>query len=894
MSNEVKNINTVQRFVNYFLKNTRLTILLIPLLIGGGIWAYQSLPREGFPPIEIPTVIVSTPYFVNDANKVDVEITQKLESIVEKIEGVKSYRSTTNANFSNLVVTFEDSYSSLEGANLIKSAFENNSQKLAVEPNVTPLKVASRDNKSDLIFSIAKDNLSTKELQEVAQIVADQLTSFPEISDSYVISQVKTRVNPITREELISRESFGKFAVKNTETNEFEVFDSISIGVVKSGESITTTKLSEIVRSKINDLSKKDGVLEGFNISYNGDFATILNKQIGSLESNALGAILIIVVLMFFLINWRSSLILAVFFPLTLCSVFLAMSAIGLTLNTITLFALILVLGLFVDDGIIIVEAVDAYKKQGYKNFEAVRMAISSIGIADVLGTITTVLVFVPILFVSGPLGEFIRQIPITVILSLTISLLVALSIVSFLSGIFLPNKTSTKTTNFIKNQLIKIENITLYLGKKAGNFVRFYLGSKLKTFLVIFITIILIVGGSFYASQLKFNIFSPSKDSDIITLSLNFQDQDINGAIDISKKVDDILINTIGENLEDFEYVRANDKSANIFINLTPLGDRDITSVQIADKLSTQLAEIENLKVSINTSVAGPPADPKPFKMQIYADEKNNLEFLGQEIESYLYNTQLKNTKVTEVSIGDAQLISKKDGKRFLPIEVGFDEGSTSATITELQEKLESSIIPLIISENSELFESTDISFGFDSGFASANAESFSSIQIAFIVSILIMYILLMVQFNSFSQPILILLAIPFSFILLFPGLYITNNDLSFFVTLGLTALIGLVVNNSIVLVEYTNQARKEGMSIRNSISKAVEQRFRPILSTTLTSVVGLIPLAISEPFWEPLALTIIFGLISSSIFVIFAYPAFFAVIEKIRGIKKIFNFEA
>jgi len=880
---ENKQRNIIEKFTNYFLKNTRLTLVLIPLLLIGGIFAYHNLKRDGFPPIEIPTVIINTSYFVGDVLKVDRDVTQRIENLVKKIDGVSTYSSSTTENFSTVVVTFKDEISSDEGARLIFQEYQKDKFLGSVQPVITPLKVASRDNKSDMIFSIANPALDTIELQKKASIIAAKLTKLPEIGDAYSIDQIITRINPISQQETQIRESFGRFVVR-TADGEFRTYDSISIGVVKENDSLGTLDISRAVRNEIDRL-KADGTLEGYEISYNGDFANSLNTQLRSLESNAISAVLIIVVVMFFLINWRSALLLALFFPLTLGGVFIGLTLIGYSLNTITLFALILVLGLFVDDGIIVVEAIDAFKKQGFKGFAAVRQAIKSIGVADWLGTITTVLVFVPLLFISGPLGEFIRQIPATVILSLVISLLVALSILPFVSGVFLQNK-SSKRLGLLAKFFQGVENITLKAGEKLGSFVRFYLSSKLYTFIVLILTIAMILGGSFFASKLKFNIFAPSKDSESISISISFEDLTIEQAILKSREVDEVIKLYTDENLKEYEYARGNSSTAIINLNLIPLANRDTTSVEIGELLNKKLNEIEGVKAFVNTSIAGPPADPRPFKMQIFDDSSENLALISENLKNFIFDTELKNTKVNDIQLGDLNVFSKKEGRRYLQVEVGFDEGATSATISELQNLIKQNWIPEIIQEKD--LELSESSFGFDSGFASSNAESFSSLSAAFTLSLLAMYVLLMVQFNSFTQPFLILLSVPFSFVLLFPGLYLTNNDLSFFVTVGLTALIGIVVNNSIVLLEYTNQLRDEGMGISNSISKAIEQRFRPILSTTVTSIAGLLPLALSDPFWEPLAFTIIFGLTSSVIFVLVSYPAFFAVFEKIRTSKR------
>ncbi len=878
----------ITNFTKFFLRNSRLTILLIPLLFLFGFDAYQNLRREGFPALEIPTVLINIPYFVNDKTIVDQDVTVKFENLIKQIDGVKSFISTTSENFSSIIVTFEDGTSSLEGQKLIQQKYDVNPFLKDIKPNITAVKVTSRDNKSDLIFSIANESVDVETLQEKADLLSKEIQKLPEVAESYVIKQFEQKVNPLNNQITKVRDTFSKFVQKN-ENDEFEVYESVNIGVVKANENIGTIELSNAVRNKVDKLAKDiDSPFYNYKFNFNGDFADSLKSQLSLLESNALSAILIILVVLFFLINWRSSLLLAAFFPLTLGGIFIVLNAIGYSLNTITLFALILVLGLFVDDGIIIVEAVDYYKKQGYKSFKAVLKAIDSIGVADLLGTLTTVLVFVPLIFITGPLGEFIRQLPVTVIISLTVSLLVALSILSFLSGVFLKDKKPPKQ-QASQNLFTKIEQMTLSIGNKLSKFVATYLQSKTYTSFVIVLSLLLIGLGSFFASRLKFNIFPPAKDSNNMIINIQFKnDQNIDEIIKISEKIDEIIINALAKYLKDYSYIRANKSSALLNINLVDLANRDVTSVKLASDLTNYLSEIENISVSINTAIAGPPEDPRPFKMQIFADDDQVLDVLSSDLTNFLIeNITLMDTSIREVSLNNSDTIQKKNGNRYLQVEVGFEEGSTTATINELKNKIENLWIPLVIDKYNE-FKLTEDNFEFDSGFASANAESFASLQGAFLISLFVMYLLLMIQFNSFTQPLLILLAVPFSFMLLFPGLYFTNNDLSFFVTLGLTALIGIVVNNSIVLIDYTNQLREAGLGIRDSIVEAIKVRFRPILSTTITSIAGLIPLAVSEPLWEPLAVTLIFGLLSSVVLIIFAYPAYYVIIEKIRSVVK------
>lgn len=152
----------------------------------------------------------------------------------------------------------------------------------------------------------------------------------------------------------------------------------------------------------------------------------------------------------------------------------------------------------------------------------------------------------------------------------------------------------------------------------------------------------------------------------------------------------------------------------------------------------------------------------------------------------------------------------------------------------------------------------------------------------VAFPFLLLAMYLLMAAQFRSFTQPFLIFLAIPFSFFGVALGLYLTNNPLSFFVLVGFFALIGIVVNNTIMLTDYANQARSYGLGKREAIAVATAARFRPLITTSLTTIVALIPLALQDPFWESLSVTLVFGLVSSTLLVIITFPHYYLASDK------------
>jgi len=165
-----------------------------------------------------------------------------------------------------------------------------------------------------------------------------------------------------------------------------------------------------------------------------------------------------------------------------------------------------------------------------------------------------------------------------------------------------------------------------------------------------------------------------------------------------------------------------------------------------------------------------------------------------------------------------------------------------------------------------------------------SDNQDDFAALGVAGMVALVLMLVLLTVQFRSFAQSALIFLAIPFSFLGVFSALTVTDNPLSFLAVVGFIALIGVAVNNTILLVDAANQARRLGATAGDAIGAAVTSRFRPLVTTTITTIAGLLPLSLADPFWESLGFTLIGGLVSSTVLVLVAFPAFYLGLEALR----------
>jgi len=878
--------NIISQISLVFIKRYRITILLAIVLLGLGFFTYSNLlKREGFPVINIPVLLIQTPYLSGDKTKTETDVTSKIYEKLKSIEEIKSISTTSTENFSSVVVNLEENADSELVAKEVEDEINSiQSFTNTISPNIIIPNASRVDGINDMIFSIYSANKSDRELQQLGDTFVAELEKSNLIGNASIISQYESRLDFRTGQQTEINTRFSRVGIK--EGDDFNFYTALNIGVEKKSAEIGSIELSKEVRTILKQTKDSNNELESINFAYGGDIAVGLQSQITSLEDNAVAAILTIIVVLFLFLNLRSSLILGFFIPLTLGAVFITFYLIGYSLNTISLFALILVLGLFVDDGTVIVESIDYYKRKGLRGKEAVINAINDIGLADISGTMTTLLVFVPLVFISGILGDFIRLLPITVIVSLALSLIIALTILPFISSVFIPNKQKERTNKVSKtiNLVLNfVPNLILKLGESVGKFVSFTLSKRIYTLITIVVSLVIIGLGSSFAARLGFEFFAQSKDAESISINISIpENRDVSIAKDKSIRLEKIIIAEYKGEIENIDYLGGSASSVNMDVMLTPIADRGPTAITIADRINNLAKQIEGASINASSTVAGPPVEQFPFSMQIFSNSQNELANSTEKIRNFIKETKLNNNVTfEEIQVQNLNTIATIDGKRYAQVRVKFEGKSDSATLLELQSKINEKFTQdYLKSEDIE-----NIELGFDFGQESDNAESFNSVIYAGVIALIIMYALLVLQFNSFSQPFLVLLAIPLSFPGLFTGLYLTQNPMSFFVVIGLTGLIGIVVNNTIMLMEYANSRRRAGLTVKESISQAVALRFRAILATSCTTIAGLLPLALTEPFWEPLAFTIIFGLISSVILVLFAFPAYYAVFEKARS---------
>ena len=864
------------KFVNVFASRPLQSIGLWLVIVIFGVASYLVfLPREGFPPVDVPIAVAAGGFFVDDQDLVDEQVTLPLTEAILEQDGVEGVTGFSRDSSFSIIVALDEAISSVDGATLLDEVIAETDLPPDAQLFTQSVDASKFLNEYDLLVGVfGPVDATGAELEAAADALAAAM-NHPDIASATVEDLFDEGVNPATGETVVLETSFNQLTDEN---NEFR--SSIAIGVTANAD-VDSIAIRDATDEALD--SARSVLPDDFNAIIAIDGARIVEMQISSLQSNVLLGVLVVAIVALLLISWRASIITALFIATVFAASVGALFFAGITLNTISLFALILALGLFVDDAIVITESIDAFREEGdgdtaEGHLAAIRRAIQRVGSASLSGTLTTVLVFAPMLLIGGVLGGFIRILPITIILSLLISLTLSL--------VFIP---------------VAARFITLPAPKAAGPLVRAeeWLADKVSSLpetrgsLGVVIGILGVglslamtgIGFAVFAPNVGFNIFPPSNDSTAISLEITYDSgTSIEDAKQIALEVNNESETVLGDELVQGYVFTGDQQSALAQYDITPIGGRPTVHELVAD-LNSTAADRSDARVVFAAVSQGPPEQLFPFTMQVFGDDIEALTAAGAALQADLDGRALElgsgdTFNVLETDLALEDVVARVDGRRYIEVRARFDNSEVTSTTAAAQDFFE---------ENYGAAELASIGLDaealeFDFGFETQNQESFAALPIAFGLAMLSLVVLLIVQFRSLVQWILVFLAIPFSFFGLFGGLLITGNPLSFFVMLGVLGLIGIAVNNTILLVDFANQERDLGADRKQAISAAIRRRFRPLVATSLTTIGGLLPLALSDPFWEALAFTIIFGLLSSTFLVLVSFPYYYLGIEWVR----------
>jgi multidrug efflux pump subunit AcrB len=868
----------LRSFVIWFARRPLVTLTCWLAAVVFGIVSYTSLlPREGFPAVNTPIALVNGAYLVDDAEQVDREVARPIAAALSDRPEVESVQSIARGSGFTVVVDLDPGLPSAEGVELVSDEIGRLDLPPEAQVSVDAVNVTKFLNEFDLLVGISTAReLTAAELEEQAAAMVPVLESEPDIGRAEVVELVARGIDPATGQPEARESTFNLLTSPGDGGLEFR--RSIAVGVVAAG-GVDSLGLRDATDRALAAVDSEGLLGEELDAVVAIDFATQIRQQIGSLQSNVLTGVVAVALVALLLISWRASVVTGLFVMTVLATTVGVLYLIGISLNTISLFGVILALGLFVDDAIVITESIAAGKQEGADDLSIIGTALDRVGTASISGTLTTVLVFAPMLATSGILGDFIRILPITVIVALLVSLVLSFVFIPVATRyLVLPARSDRGPLTAVEHRLARaIAGLPLAVGRRAA--VRFAAGIGLSLAMTA-------VGLGVLAPRVGFNIFPPTKDSTEIGLDITYPpgttiDEARAIALDVSQQAADRL----GPDLVRGYIYAGNERSALGQLSLTPIGDRSPAPALIDGELEPLTERVDGARVVFSQISAGPPEETFPFRAQLYGDDVDTLVVAAGKMVADLAARPIERQNgttfsVVETEVGFTDSVARIDGRRMVELRARFDADDVTTTTSRARVFLEDSYGG---PELAALGLEAD-ALEFDLGIESQNQESFASLPSAFLVALLSMLVLLVIQFRSSAQWLLVFLAIPFSFFGVFGGLLLTGNVISFFVMLGLIGLIGIAVNNTILLTDCANQERRAGLDRGAAIESAIRQRFRPLVATSLTTVAGLLPLALSDPFWEALGMTIIFGLLSSTFLVLISFPFYYLAVEALR----------
>jgi len=1019
--------------IRFFAKKSIFVNLIAVIVTLTGFFIYFKSPKEIFPNIEFGIVVVNTIY--PQASSVEVEklVTNPVEDAIKNLKGVKELYSSSSESLSMVIVQAEEGYDIKKLSDDVKKAVDkiNDLPEEAEDPQILDITseefglimmtvsggtygqrreavklLESKTSKIPGIGKIEKWGYFNKTIWVNARkgdlkkynitifglmnILRDRNVSMPagnkkfgDIEYSLRLLSEQTTAEEISRIVVRSNDVGNNIRIGDIATVEdgYEEMESMFrsngedaiLVVYNKMVGYDAMKITKEIRNIVKELG---GVIpKDVKITFTDDFSERLRDRLGVLYSNgAFGAALVVILLLIFL---RPSVAIwvAVGLPIAIASTFIITNALGITFNMLSIFAFIMVIGMLVDDAIVVGENMFRHMEMGKKPFEAAVTGASEMILPVIASVSTTIAAFLPLLMVGGMMGKMMGVIPIIISIALAMSV--------FECFFILPSHLS----DFVKsNQKYKSRSDHWFsiLKEKYGAALNWVLHRR-KAFGITIIILFLLSIVAVFVMDKKFS------DTQINEINIKFDTPTTFGLTDTSYVVSDIekkLFTLPKEDVENvISYVGFQDDNSgppkfapNIAHIRVLLKLQDKRKTKDANKIVNQIKQIigkrDNLfKLSvevvkggpstaedINITITGDTYDeiqkaseelkfvikdietPRGFNkkvkpvMEVNTDletGKKEIKFIVDEpkamrvgvsisqassmIRAVISGLKVKSIKTSGENIDIMVRLNKEDIKNindildltipnmmgqmiplrsFVRVEEGVGytiikhkDGKKSVKVYGTVDKVKgnSAQVNMEIVKKLKDFQKKYPELEFKTGGEfKAMAEAFQDLAFAFLVAVFIIYAILATLFNSLTQPFIIMLAIPFGFIGVVMTLLLHLQPITFMAFMGFVGLTGVVVNNSILMTSFIDrlkQKAKNAKDFENAIFEGAKLRLRPIILTSITTSIGLMPMGYgifggsSDPFLQPMALVFAWGLIFATFVTLFIIPVFIVI---------------
>ena len=981
------------------------TVLTIIILLFGLI-GYNTLGVREYPSVDNPIISVTCSYSGANADVIENQITEPLEQNINGIPGIRSLSSVSQQGQCRITVEFELSVDLETAANDVRDKVSRAQRYLPRDCDPPTVSKADADATPILMVAIQSDSRSLLELSEIADLtVKEQLQTISDVSSVSIWGEKRYSMRLWLDPTKMAGYGITPVDVKNAITNENIELPSGSIGQMHTAKEFNNIILKEVggrvVRfsdigyaelgpADIKSYMKMNGVPmvgvvvipqpganhieiadavyqrmeqmkkdlpDDVKYSYGFDNTKFIRASIDEVKSTVYEAfVLVIIIIFLFLRDWRVTLIPCIVIPVSLIGAFFVMYIAGFSINVLTMLAVVLSVGLVVDDAIVMTENIYIRIERGMRPFEAGIEGAKEIFFAVISTTITLVAVFLPIVFMEGTSGRLFREFSFVVAGSVIISSFAALTFTPMLATKLLIKR--EKQGWFYQKTEPFFEGMNRIYARSLNAFLK-------RRIWAIPVTVIMLIAIGVLWVQIPAEM-APMEDRSQISINTRAAE---GASYEYIRDYTEDINNLVDSIIPDAESVtaRVSSGSGNIRITLKDIKDRDYTQMEVAERISQairnktkarafvqqqssfggrrgsmpvqyvlQAVSIEKLekvlpaflsKVYDNPTFQMADVDLKfsspEMRVNINRDKAGTMGATVRDIaETLQYGLSgqrmgyfYMNGKQYEI-LGQINRQQRNTPANIKSIYIRSDKGEM-IQLDNLVEFVESVAPPKLYHYNR--FISATVSAGLADGktigqgleemdkiaaqtldetFRTALSgdskdyrESSSSLMFAFILALILIYLILAAQFESFKDPFIIMLTVPLAIAGALIFMYTGGITMNIFSQIGIIMLIGLVAKNGILIVEFANQKQESGENKMQAIRDAALQRLRPILMTSASTVLGLIPLAFAtgEGANQRIAMgtAVVGGMLVSTFLTMYIVPAIYSYISTNRNVK-------
>lgn len=995
--------------------------MIIAALVLFGIISREKLGVALYPDVDFPIVSITTTLSGASPEVIETELTDPIEESVSSVEGLKRITSSSSQGASRIIIEFELDRDINIAAQDVRDKIALANRDLPKD--ITPPTTGKVDISANPIIWIAVNgNMARKHLAQISDEVfkpqfetlvgvgnvmigglqeremriwldAKKMEAYhvtaADVEQAILNKNVELpggRIESSTREltvktigELKSTEDFNNLIITYVGSSPVRLKD---IGFAEDGVEdvrslgrfmgVNSIGMGIIPRSGANHVEVCNRVKEtmrrlqesapdGINLDIAFDSSEFIKNSISDVQFDLLfGGLLAALVVFLFLRNIASTIIVALAIPTSIIGTFSIMYAFGFNMNTMTMLALSLCVGLVIDDAIVVLENIFRHRELGEDMIQASHKGTNEIAFAATAATLSIVAVFIPVAFIEGLVGRFYFQFGVTVSAAVLLSLFVSLTLTPMLCSRFLKfekkdgklydnleksfntieqsyqkmlaycleNRAKVLTGAFIIFILsllfFKVLNLELVQKEDRNDFiVRLecpvgtsleYADKKLadceKIILDLPETISLFAlmgAGGGAASTNKGWLFITLSDAkkrkrsqDEIMELLRKELNNLPGIIAYVESLTalgggmgtrnaPLQFNIKGPDLSEISKISKNviDKLRKIDGIVGVGTDMELTKPEILVKVNRDKAadlgiDVRSIASTINTLIGGKEAgqfkhDGKSYdvRIRLVPEQRVSLDDINRLLVRNKKGDLIRLSNIVEINedVGP-NIINRSNRLRSVTISANLEGEKTLGDAVKDAKKILKTTVPSMYTAEF-------------SGQAETMAETRNSFIFAFFLTILITYMVLASQFESFIHPFTVMVALPLSAVGALGGLYLTGNSINIMSLIGMLMLVGLVVKNSILLVDYTNKLRDQGFSVKEAVLKAGPVRLRPILMTAISTIAGVLPVAIGlgtgGEVRAPMAIAVIGGLTTSTILTLFVVPVTYILFDDI-----------